>query len=56
MGMGARLGKAIAERIKKRKLKKGMMKATGQDPEQAEKIKRRVDIVAQRKSAAKLGK
>ena len=56
MGMGARLGKAIADRVKKRKLKKGMMKATGQDREQAEKIKRRVDIAAMRKSAEKRGK
>ena len=56
MGMGARLGKAIADRVKKRKLKKGMMKATGQDPEQAKKIKRRVDIAAKRKSAQRKNK
>ena len=40
-GLGYRLGKALAERVKKRKLKKGMMKATGQDPEQKEKIEKR---------------
>ena len=49
-GLGYRLGKALAERVKKRKLKKGMMKATGQSPTQAAKISQRVDIAAKRKS------
>lgn len=44
MGMGARFGKAVNDRAKKRKLKMGMMKTVGQDPEL------RVDMDAQRKS------
>ena len=40
---------AINPAAKKRKLKAGMMKATGQSEEQAAKIKQRTDIAAIRK-------
>lgn len=42
---------AAARAEKKKKLRAGMMKATGQSKDQAAKIKRRTDIAAQRISA-----
>ena len=41
---------AAAAKAKKKKLRAGMMKATGQDPKQAKKIKQRTDIAAKRLS------
>ena len=40
----------VGRAAKKKKLREGMMKATGQSPTQAAKISQRVDIAAQRKS------
>jgi len=48
---GYGLGKAAGKARKKKKLKAGMMKATGQSPAQKKKIKERVDLAAKRKSA-----
>ena len=48
---GAAAGMMIAKAKKKKKLREGMMKATGQSKDQAAKIKRRTDIAAQRISA-----
>ena len=50
LGGTAGAGPAAA-RAKKKKLREGMMKATGQSKDQAAKIKRRTDIAAQRLSA-----
>ena len=50
LGGTAGAGPAAA-RAKKKKLREGMMKATGQSKDQAAKIKRRTDIAAQRISA-----
>ena len=41
---------------KKKKLREGMMKATGRSKESAAAVKRRTDIAAQRISAKKRGK
>ena len=53
---GSALAKAMLRRRKKKKLKEGMMKATGQSKEQAQKIKERTDIAASRLSAQRRAK
>ena len=50
---GATAGGAAAAKAKKKKLRAGMMKATGQSKDQAAKIQQRVDIAAKRKAAGK---
>ena len=53
---GLAASKMISKERKKKKLREGMMKATGQSKESAAAIKRRTDIAAQRISAKKRGK
>lgn len=49
----AAVGTKMGQAAKKKKLRAGMLKATGQSKASAQKIKQRVDIAAKRKSAGK---
>jgi len=48
---GAAAGTKMGQAAKKKKLRAGMLKATGQSKASAQKIKQRIDLNAKRKSA-----
>ena len=52
---GAAAGLAAGKAAKKKKLRAGMMKATGQSKDSAAAVKRRTDIAAMRASAKRKG-